>query len=275
MHRRTITGRSGFPILAGLVFQLLAAQTALPGASLNAPELEFHRSFDVRPIGANIDGVLGTLANVALKEQISRFASVGGVDRKLDAFEAEVSIADGVEQYAGVRGRNRTYQHVSEIRGLWSFGEIVTMLRTTRDIIGSSLASQVVPGQDTPGEGEASASREIRFQGTSADHRWFVTVAGRVYWLDFEGTIRISSKTGEIERLTWRSLSGPPGSGVDSILWDVNFGVATIADIPCTVPSDSIYRVVRTGLGRTAEWNLTRYAAVGRYGSQSTVLFGQ
>jgi hypothetical protein len=87
--------------------------------------------------------------------------------------------------------------------------------------------------------------------------------------------MRISSRTGETERLTWRSKSGPPGSGLASILWDINFGAATIGDVPCTVPSESIYRVVRTGLDRAAEWNLTRYGAIGRYGSKSTMLFGQ
>jgi hypothetical protein len=264
-----------FSILAGVIFQLFATQAALPGASVNAREREVHRAFEVSPIGVNIDAVLATLSNVAIKEQISRFASVGGADRKLDSFETEVSIVDGVEQYAGVRGRNRTYHHVSEIGGLWSFGEIVTMLRTTRDIMGASFLSHGVLSQVSQGGEGASAATEIRFQGAASDHQWFVSAAGRIYWLDFEGSIWISSRTGEIERLTWRSGSGPPGSGVASILWDVNFSVATVADAPCTVPSDSIYRVVRTGLNRAAEWNLTRYAAVGRYGSKSTVLFGR
>jgi hypothetical protein len=243
-------------LLATLVLQLLAAQTALPGAS----------RIEANTIGANIDDVLATLANVALKEKISRFASAGGADRKLDSFETEVSIVDGAEQYDGVRGHHRTYRHVSEIGGLWSFGEIVTMLRTTRDILD---ASAVQTREDSPD------CTVIRFRGASADQKWFVTARGRIYWLDFDGAIRISNRTGEIERLTWNSAAGPPGSGIASVLWDVNFGVANVADVLCTMPSDSIFRVVRAGLDRTAEWNLTQYAAIGRYGSTVSVRFGQ
>jgi hypothetical protein len=262
--------RDTYTLLAALGFHLLAAQTALFGASLNAPDREVQRGFDLKPIGANIDQLVKTLTNIALREKISRFASVRGADRKLDSFEAEVSIVDGAEEYTGVRGHHRTYQHVSEIAGLWSFGEIVTMLRTTREILDASVTNQSVSNQDASNPGTV-----IRFRGASADHKWFVTVRGRVYWVDFEGTIRISNKTGEIERLTWNSAAGPPGSGIAGILWDVNFSVANVADMPCNMPSDSIYRVVRAGLDRTVEWNLTQYAAVGRYGSTESVRFGQ
>jgi hypothetical protein len=271
MCRQTVITRVWPTILSVFVFQPVVLQTALSGAGLNAPEQEVHRAFEVNPtgvirIGDNIDKALAGLANVALKEKISRFASVGGADRKLDSFDAEVSIADGVERYSSVRGRGRTYNHVSEIRGLWSFGEIVTMLRTTGDILDASVTNR---------EGERSPDQTvIRFWGASVDHQWFVTVGGRIYWLDIEGTIRISNRTGEIERLTWNAGAGPPGSGIAGILWDVNFSVVNVADIPCIMPSDSIYRVVRTGLGR-AEWNRTQYAAVGRYGSIANVRFEQ
>jgi hypothetical protein len=41
------------------------------------------------------------------------------------------------------------------------------------------------------------------------------------------------------------------------------------------MPSDSVYRVARRGLKQTAEWNLTQYAAIGRYGSTASVRYGQ
>jgi hypothetical protein len=272
MCRQIIIARGWYAILAALVFQLPVPQPVLSGASLNVREQEVYRPLDVNPtgvsrIGDNINEALAALTNIALNEKISRFASVGGADRKLDSFEAEVSIVDGVERYSSVRGRGRTYNHVSEIRGLWSFGEIVTMLRTTRDILDATVTNR--EGAKSPD------STVIRFWGASGDHRWFVTAGGRIYWLDFEGTIQISNRTGEIERLTWSSGAGPPGSGIAGVLWDVNFSVVNVGDIPCITPSDSIYRVVRTGPGRAAEWNRTQYAAVGRYGSTVNVRFEQ
>jgi hypothetical protein len=226
-----------------------------------------------------IDSVLATLANVALREKISRFAGVGGATRRLDSFKADVSIVDGVEQYTGVKGMHQTYHHVSEIRGLWSFGEVVTMLRTTRDIIDSTAANQIATRiasrNDTPGEEDASAQTVVQFQSPAANHQWFVTVDGRVYWLAFDGKIRISKRTGEIERLTWTSGSGLAETGIADILWDVNFRAATIAGITCTMPSESIYRIARGGLNQPVEWNLTTYVPRGRYGSKASIRFEQ
>jgi hypothetical protein len=250
-------------------------QTALPETNPIITEERVDRSWDASSVRANIDSVLATLASVAVQEKISRFAGVGGAARKLDSFEAEVSIADGVEQYTGVKGRHRTYRHVSEIGGLWSFGEVVTMLRTTRDIIASAALNSNAPQEGMPGEEDATAQTVIQFQSPAANHQWFVTVDGRIYWLDFDGIIRISKRTGEIERLTWTSRSGPANTGIANILWDVNFRDATVAGAICTMPSDSIYRVVRNGLDKQVEWNLTRYAALGRYGSRANVSFEQ
>jgi hypothetical protein len=262
-----------FLIVPALLFNFVAIQTACPETGLRAPDEETRQAGESSAVGANIDGVLATLASVAIKENISRFAGDGATARKLDSFETEVSITGGVEQYADVKGNHRTYHHVSEIRGLWSFGEVVTMLRTTRDIIDSSALNGISPTGDTPGGGEASDDTVIEFQSPAADHRWFVTVRGRIQWLEFQGTIRISRKTGEIERLTWTSGYGPVGTNVASILWDVNFSAVTIAGNTLTMPSNSIFRVVRKGLDRAVEWNLTRYAALGRYGSTESVRY--
>jgi len=257
-------------------------QNALPETDAIISEERVDRSWDSSSVRANIDGVLATLASVAMQEKISRFAGVGSAARKLDSFEAEVSIADGVEQYTGVKGRHRTYRHVSEIGGLWSFGEVVTMLRTTRDIIASAAPNSNAPRddvngfqfqEDMPGEEDATAQTVIQFQSPAANHQWFVTVYGRVYWLDFDGIIRISKRTGEIERLTWTSRSGPAKAGIANILWDVNFRDAIVGGATCTMPSDSIYRVIHNGLDKPVEWNLTRYAALGRYGSRASVSF--
>jgi hypothetical protein len=269
-------------IAAGLFIALFATQPALPEIVPSAPEKD--RTSGSNSVRANIDVVLATLSGIPMKEKISRFTGAPGVARKLDSFEAQVSIADGVEEYTEVRGPHRTFRHISEIGGLWSFGEIVTMLRTTRDIIDSSVTNSSATGKGhreedilarDPDREERSGPRIIWFQGASADHKWFVTAHGRVYWLDFQGSVQISRRTGEIERLTWASTSGPAGTNVASILWDVNFGSATVAGNPCTIPLDSIYRVVQTGPSQTAQWNLTEYVALGRYGSTVDVRYGQ
>lgn len=215
---------------------------------------------------AGIGRVVADLTNIAMKEEVSRFVGTPGSARRLDTFEAEVSIADGVEQYGTVRGLHRTYRHISEIHGLWTFGELVTMLQTTRELIDNSTVTT---------EQKTSDGTVIRFHGAASDRLWFLSVAGRIFWFDFDGTIRLSSQTGEIESLSWTSGAGPPGSGIAGIFWQVNFSESPVAGDLHTMPSDSVFRVVRTGPSRAAEWNVTRYTALGRYGSTSSVSFGE
>lgn len=216
--------------------------------------------------GSRIDRVVADLTNIAMKEEISRYAGFPGSDRKLDTFQTEVSIADGVEQYTAVRGPHRTYRHISEIHGLWTFGELVTMLHTTKGLIDNPAATS---------HQQTSDCTIIRFHGAARDRLWFLSVAGSVYWFDFDGAIRLSSQTGQIESLTWTSGAGPPGSGIASVFWQVNFSASSVAGDLRTMPSDSLFRVVRTGHKRAAEWNVTRYTALGRYGSTSSVSFGE
>lgn len=216
-----------------------------------------------------IDRLVRSLVNIDLKEEIARFAGAGDSGRQLDTFEAEISIADGVEQYSGVRGHNRAYRHISDIGGLWSCGEIVTMLENTRHIIEGPGPPEAITLQQTRDR------KIVRFRGASEDRLWFIAAAGRIFWLDFDGAIRISATSGEIESLTWSTGAVPPGSGVSSILWEVNFRAVTVGGSREMVPSDSVYRVVRSGPGRRAEWNLSRYTALGRYGATTDVSFGE
>lgn len=212
----------------------------------------------------NVDRVLGALSNIALREQITRFAGAGTTSGRTDAFEADVTIADGVEQYTNVRGHNRTYRHISQIGGVWAFGEVVTMLRATRDMIGESGTTW----RQTPD------CTVVRFRGSAREQRWFVLYQRKIYWLDFDGEVRISAQTGDIESLTWTADSGPAHSGVDSILWEVKFHSALVGGEPEIVPADSLYRVERGGRGRKAEWNTTHYIPLGRFGSTTTMSFG-
>lgn len=214
---------------------------------------------------AAIRGALDALSNLAMKEEISRYRAVGGESGPLDSIEAEVSVVNGAEEYSRVRSRDRTYRHISEIHGLWSVGELFTMLRTTRDILRNSRAISTQKTDD---------STIVWFHTPAEDNRWFIMVGKKVYWLGFTGAIRISSGTGELLSLTWRSAMGPPGSGVAGISWEVNFQPTNVSGQTDTLPASSLYRVVRSGRRGYAEWNQTRFTVLGRYGSTSLVRFG-
>jgi len=230
---------------------------------IEAAGLKAATSFAGHPDAA-IHRVIDSLSNLAMKEEILRYTDAAGESRPLDSLEAEVLIANGTEEYSGVRSGERTYRRISEIHGLWSVGELVTMLRTTRDILGNSR--EVFPQR-------ADDSTVIWFQATADDNLWFIMVGRRVFWVDFSGALRISNRTGELMSLRWTSAAGPPGSGVAGISWEVNFEPTTVSGHTEILPARSIYRVVRAGRRGFAEWNQTRYTVLGRYGSTSSVTF--
>lgn len=222
----------------------------------------------------NLDEKIATLDNLVLSEQISRYSQIDGRIHRVDSFDTLVNIADGVEQYSEVRRNNRRFSHVSQIDGVWSFGEIVTMLRTTRDALNAGIPQPGAIGrigQDASGAEEPEFELRYRYVGSS--RRWFVTVGSKTYWLDFDGSVRIASRTGDVRRIAWTSSPLPPETGIARITWTVDFQSVEIAGRICNVPRTGVYRITRSGSGNRADWNVTRFSAHGRYGSAVTVRF--
>jgi hypothetical protein len=210
----------------------------------------------------NLDETITMLANLVLGEQISRYSQVKNKVHKLDSFETLVSVVDGVEQYSEVRRNNKVYSHVGQIDGIWSFGEIVTMLRTTRDALN---------GRTEPDAGETEL--DLLYSYTAGSRRWFVMVGARIYWLDFEGSVRLVLPTRDIRRITWTSSSLPPETGITRITWTVDFQSVEIAGRVCTVPRTAVFRIARNGSGNRADCNVTQFSEQGRYGSESSLRF--
>lgn len=206
---------------------------------------------------AGIDRTLAELTNVVVHEKIDRYCRAHGRVKKLDTFDATVEILDGTEQYSEVRRKDQLFPGVLQVGGLWSFGEIATLLRTTGDALRE----------------RADQADALQFRFPAASRRWFVTVDSRVYWLDFEGEAWISRGTGEVHRICWISAPLPVNSGVDRVHWTVDFQTVDIAGRTFNVPEEAVYQVTHPGGDRT-EWNLTRFSDYARYGSSVSLSFG-
>jgi hypothetical protein len=220
-------------------------------------------------LAAGLDGQIATMTNLVQHERISRYSQVGNKICKLDSFEALVNVIDGVEQYAQVRKKNKTFSHVSQIDGLWSFGETVTMLRTTRDAL----------------RGRVPVGDQVRYRYSGADRRWFVMLGSNMagsnmagsttWWLSFEAVVQVSPRNGDIQRIAWTSDALPPETGIAQIAWTVEFQSLEIAGRRCTVPKTAIYRITRDGGRNRAEWNVTEFSEQSLYASESTIRFDQ
>ena len=223
-------------------------------------------SFDaLRP---DLDEKIATLDNLVFHEQIARYTQVGNRICRLDTFDALVDIVGGSERYSEVRRNDVGYSNVSQLDGVWSFGETVTMLRTTRDALSQRILR---PGQPEPGSAEPEFNVEYRY--SAGDQRWFLTLGSKTYWLDFEASVRSAPRTNQIQSIAWTSSPLPPETGISRITWRVDFHAVEIAGRVCTVPRTAVYRIERTGRGHPAEWNVAEFSARGRYGSETTVRF--
>jgi len=204
---------------------------------------------------ASLDGKIATLTNLILHERISRYSQVGHRICKLDTFDTIVNVADGTEQYSQVRKDDKVYSHVSQIEGVWSFGETVTMLRTTRDAL-----HDPVP-----------VSNEMSYRYLAADRRWFVIFDSKTFWLDFDASVRICPGSRDVERIVWTSGPLPHETGIARITWTVEFQSVEIAGRLCSIPKTATYLVTRTG--NRSDWNVTEFRPEGLYGSQSAISF--
>jgi hypothetical protein len=264
------TGRRGFAIAALALFPLVAiAENVLvsppPGGQNSSADIWM----DPAKLRASIDEKISLLSSVVLHETVARYTQARKTVRHIDTLDTDVEIIDGAERYSGFRRNSVALADSGKITGAWSFGEVVTLLRGARDALDQSVLDtrSIVIENGTP-------VIRLAFRYPSDSHRWFVSVDSRIYWLDFEGDLRISPATGDILRISWQSTASPPAvTGVASVLWTVDFRSAEIGGRICTLPDNGTYRVNHSVGDAWSEWNVTKFSEIGRYGSQVSVTF--
>ena len=212
-------------------------------------------------VGDDLERKLDALSNVVVHETITRFVGNRGQAKKLDEFLAVVELADGRERYSEIRSGRRSFASSDEVAGLWSFGELATVLRVTRDSVANAR------------ETYANGERTLEFRVPASSRRWFLRIAGRIHWLDFDGILHVDPTTGEIQRIEWFSSTLPEQTGVGQVSWDVRFGQRDVGGQVFTVPERGLYRITRPGRGNRAEWNVTAFSRYERYGSDVKIQF--
>ncbi len=229
--------------------------------TLNTPQKAAPNSLAGRNLAADLDRKIDDLSNVVAEESIARFVGRGKQARKLDQFQAVVEIADGVERYAELRRGSERFSNATAVDGLWSHGELATVLRVVRDGL---------PQVETEFEdGEEFLSVHI----AAGSRRWFLKVDNEIHWLDFDCRIFAEPATGGISRIQWVSEPLAGRTGIGTVTWDIRFSPRDIGGKIYNVPESALYRITRNGRGDRAEWNVTTFSGYARYGSEVTVQF--
>lgn len=214
----------------------------------------------------NIDEEIAGLSAVVVHEDVEQYSSAHGTTRRTGSLEANAEVIDGLENYTEVKQYGREVFTVGQISGIWSFGELATLLSTSRDALGTSALRSV---SHTVDERVLIAVFHCR----ANSQRWFVAIDSIIHWLDFQGEIWMSAATGQVLRIRWTSGGLPVDTGVHRIVWTVSFKATSVGGRIYVLPESTEYRVIhRAGW---IEWNVTRIEPRGRYGSKVWVSFGE
>ncbi len=219
----------------------------------------------VRELTAGIDRQIARLRDIVMHKEVTRFSSAGGRTRRLDEFDASVEMADGVDHFEWLRHNGRPWSGAERMPGAWSFGEFATVLRISREAL-DNPSVRLVPADDAD---EPAVTAAFHYPASSA--RWFVSVGSHVYWLDFQGAIRISTATGEVQGISWISAAPARESGIRQVERTVRFARADVGGETWLLPEYAEYRVVHSG--SRVEWNAARFNDAARYRSLVTVKF--
>lgn len=216
---------------------------------------------------ARLDGSLADLSRIVIHENIVRYSACGHRVRRLDTVDTVVEVVDGVEQYAGIWKKGVAYAGIARIGGLWSFGELATLLRNTRDALAE--------GSFGLADGTPAI---VPFTFPAGSHRWYATIASRVYWLEVQGRLSVDTSSGDVSRISWTSAPLPAGAGVDRIVWTVDFAPVQVAGQRFNLPSSAIYKVSRSSPAGASndrsmvDWNVTTFSDYARYGSEASLV---
>jgi hypothetical protein len=189
-----------------------------------------------------LDEKIAVLDNVVLTETISRYSRVGSCIRKID--------------------RRRALPRNGQTDGTLCFGDVATLLRTTREALSENSLFARTSGPEMV----------TTWHNPAQFRRWYVIVDSKTLWLEFEGKIRVSA-SGDLAGISWTSLNIPSETGISQITWNMDFHSVAIAGRTCTIPETAVYKVVHSGAGNREEWNETNFTAQGRYGSEVSVNF--
>jgi hypothetical protein len=209
------------------------------------------------------------LKSFVCQEEIQRFKgdTRGSKTRSIDHVSANLSFENGVERYYDVRQNTRSLPSISALSGAWSEGEFGTLLQQTEQLLESQSVSFI---DSTTLAGTAAAI--YRFSVSEDDSPWDLEVSSKHYRLPFTTDVWISTATGEILKITRRSISIPEETRISEIDWDVTLAAIDLNGKTWRLPSAAAYSVSYAESKRR-EWNQMSFTGYHRYGSESLLRF--
>jgi hypothetical protein len=215
------------------------------------------------------DDLYANLKSFVCQEEIQRFKGDmhGSKSRPIDRVSANLSFENGVERYYDIRQNSHSLTSISALTGAWSEGEFGTLLQQTAQLLASQSVSFV---ESTTLAGKAAVI--YRFSVTEGESPWDLEVGSAHYRLPFTTDVWISAATGEILKITRKSISIPEETRISEIDWDVTLDAVDLNGTTWRLPTAAAYSVSYVEAKRR-EWNQMSFSGYRRYGSESSLRF--
>jgi hypothetical protein len=217
-----------------------------------------------------LDRQLSAVGAVVCHETIARYSRNGNATIHMDTLEANVDVIDGTERYTTVQRKQKAFSDIRDVPGMWSVGEVATLLQISRDAV--RLGTAQIGEEETAGLGRTLA---MTFTYSGDSRRWYLKAHSQIYWMPFEGRVWVSPETGAVLRISWRACDVPARSGVSEVLWTVDFRPVEVSSRPLTLPLEARYQVTYEHRPERIDWNVTHFSQYRRYSSDSSIRFDE
>jgi hypothetical protein len=209
------------------------------------------------------------LSNLIFHERIDRFKASGSdmEGRLIDVINSTVSVGQ-TEEYTEIYRNKKSIKTISGLPGAWSAGGYHSMLRDVEKALstGEMAEPTFTDLNNTP---VAVLSFDI-VNGT--DSSWEFQSELTHYLLPFHAEVWVSRETGDILRISRKSLLTPPGTGIKEVTWSIDFASADLKGKQFWLPKAGAFSVSYV-LENHREWNLLNLSEFRHFEAESVVRY--
>ena len=236
-----------------------------PNASIKLPQ---EKQLLERARAANGD-LYSTLKSFVCREEIQRYKGdlKGSKTRFIDQVSTNLSFENGVEHYSDIFQNKNSRPSMSAIAGAWSEGEFGTLLQQTGKLL------EIQPVNFVAFETLAGSPTAIfRFEVSENQSPWDLEVGSQHYQIPFTTDVWISVASGEILKISRKSIAIPAETRISEIDWDVSLAAVDLNGTTWLLPNSAAYAVSYEESKRR-EWNQMSFSNYHRYGAESSLKF--
>jgi hypothetical protein len=218
----------------------------------------------------SIDSCYKDFSNLVFHERIERYKGREADERGelVDVINSTVLVAKDTEEYSDIYRNKKAIKSIAGLPGAWSSGGYTSMLLDVKN----ALFSGKIDGPTVTTFNGVPALLFTFDVMNGSGSSWEFRVNSTRYLLPFHAEVWALEATGDILKISRRSLLTPPGTGIKELIWSLQFFSADLNGTLFRLPNSGFFGVAYTA-DNHREWNLLSLSAFRRFGVESTVRY--